>query len=133
MARWDACRARRRSEAMLDPLLSRYAVVVLDEAHERTVATDMLFGVVRLAMGKRPVRRAPAAPMGLCIPSIAAHAPRSSSAAEPRAQELRVVVMSATLDVGLFVSFFDAAAITVPGRTHAVRSRGVRERERERA
>lgn len=34
-------------EAMLDPLLSKYAVVILDEAHERTVNTDILFGLMK--------------------------------------------------------------------------------------
>uniref|UniRef100_A0A8C7P327 RNA helicase n=1 Tax=Oncorhynchus mykiss TaxID=8022 RepID=A0A8C7P327_ONCMY len=38
-----------------DPLTLRYTVVLLDEAHEHTVHTDVLFGVVKVYFKKSPV------------------------------------------------------------------------------
>ncbi|KAL3660280.1 hypothetical protein V7S43_014809 [Phytophthora oleae] len=42
------------SETMRDPLLSRYSVVMLDEAHERNLETDLLLGLIKKIQKKRP-------------------------------------------------------------------------------
>jgi len=76
-------------EAMNDPLLEKYAVIILDEAHERTLSTDVLFGLMKEVLKAR--------------------------------KDLKLVVMSATLDAGKFQNYFDQAPLmVVPGRLHPV-------------
>ena len=41
-------------EALTDPEMSKYAVIMLDEAHERTIATDVLFALLKKAALSNP-------------------------------------------------------------------------------
>lgn len=41
-------------ECLIDAKLTSYACIMLDEAHERTIHTDVLFGLCKQAVKERP-------------------------------------------------------------------------------
>ncbi|KAI0136980.1 P-loop containing nucleoside triphosphate hydrolase protein [Xylariales sp. AK1849] len=76
-------------EAMHDHSMSRYSCIILDEAHERTLSTDILMALLKQLAKRRP--------------------------------DIKIIVMSATLDAQKFQKYFyDAPLLAVPGRTHPV-------------
>ncbi|EEC49743.1 predicted protein, partial [Phaeodactylum tricornutum CCAP 1055/1] len=92
-------------EIQSDLLLRKYSVVILDEAHERNLNTDVLIGLLSVAM---PLRHQAAQEAGSGI------------------VPLKLVIMSATLRVEDFVDnvkLFGSnipAVVKVPGRTYPV-------------
>jgi len=41
-------------ELLMEPTMNKYSVMILDEAHERTINTDVLFGLLKATCKKRP-------------------------------------------------------------------------------
>ncbi|KAG6919515.1 hypothetical protein DXG01_005105 [Tephrocybe rancida] len=79
-------------ELLSDPLLSQYSVVIVDEAHERTLRTDLLIANLKTIQKERN---------GLGGGS------RKGKENASKPNPLRIVIMSATLDAEKFSRFFD--------------------------
>ncbi|KAH0847034.1 hypothetical protein AYO21_02270 [Fonsecaea monophora] len=44
-------------EALVDPLFTRYSVIIIDEAHERSLSSDILLGLLKKVKKRRPELR----------------------------------------------------------------------------
>lgn len=95
----DATRIKYVTDGMLvrellsDPLLSRYSVIIVDEAHERTLRTDILMANLKTIQKKRnqPTDRKGKGPITALSP-------------------LKIIIMSATLDAEKFSLFYNRLA-----------------------
>ncbi|KAK5130815.1 hypothetical protein LTR08_001649 [Meristemomyces frigidus] len=72
-----------------DPTLDKYNVIIVDEAHQHTVHTDLLLGILKDIIKSR--------------------------------QDLKIIIMSASLDAELLENFFPGAArLVVPSKPYGV-------------
>ena len=76
-------------EILGDPLLEAYDIVIVDEAHERTLRTDMILGFLKEIQKRRKDLMT------------------EKKQADKQIGELKIVVMSATLDAKRFSEFYD--------------------------
>ena len=107
-------------EAMVDTMLSKYSCIILDEAHERTLHTDILFAVVKQIQERRNSKKHGARTSGAST-ALSTHTPASLAKLTSRRRHLSLVVMSATLDTEMFSNYFNRAPVySVPGRTFPV-------------
>ena len=89
-------------ELMSDPLLTKYSVVIVDEAHERTLRTDLLIASLKTIQKQRngSGQRNGGGDRNV---NVNGKGKGNADSQNP----LKIVIMSATLDAEKFSKFYD--------------------------
>lgn len=100
-------------ECLIDSELGQYAIIMLDEAHERTIHTDVLFGLLKKVSVKSSMR----SPGG----EVSRRRVTFVFQTVQKRTDMKLIVTSATLDAVKFSQYFyEAPIFTIPGRTYPV-------------
>ncbi|XP_057777374.1 pre-mRNA-splicing factor ATP-dependent RNA helicase DEAH10-like [Salvia miltiorrhiza] len=107
-------------EALLDPFLSKYSVIIVDEAHERTVHTDVLLGLLKTVQKTRSHvhNQLIKAENGIQLEKENEVLKHNQG---KKLSPLKLIIMSASLDAKIFSDYFGSArAMHVQGRQYPV-------------
>ncbi|MES1902349.1 MAG: putative ATP-dependent RNA helicase dhx33 [Paramarteilia canceri] len=84
-------------EASKDNLLLEYSIIILDECHERSLNSDILFGIIKNILLIRNGKNS-------------------------KFENLKIIIMSATMNTSIFRNYFDQAQIVfVKGKTYPLK------------
>jgi ATP-dependent RNA helicase DDX35 len=100
-------------ELMDDPLLTKYGVVMVDEAHERSLASDALLGLLKKIQRRRPDLR-------VVIASATIQAETFAEFFDTRDVPLKPALGPAALAPGARVPSREPGIVSVEGRAHSV-------------
>ncbi|KAJ4816526.1 RNA helicase family protein [Rhynchospora pubera] len=113
-------------EALLDPHLSKYSIIIVDEAHERTVHTDVLLGLLKNVQCARSKISEINRQIGKTNDEKNFKQDQSQGFVLKPCQTsklapLKLIIMSASLDARCFSEYFGGAkAVHVQGRQYPV-------------